>query len=169
MRYRVLIEQDEDGVVVAEVPALPGCISQGATRAEAVANIKEAIAEYIESLEAHNEPIPPSVSEDVVEVPPYCPGWSEPHLLSFVTDASGGYLAVHADLVGITMLISELEALRDQLELNDCPHTHLFSYTPRNELTTKKLSNQPNEANIVHEVKIYGWNEEWAVRHGLKT
>jgi predicted RNase H-like HicB family nuclease len=35
VRYRVLIEQDEDGVYVAEVPALPGCISQGKTRSEA--------------------------------------------------------------------------------------------------------------------------------------
>ncbi len=47
MRYRVLIEQDEDGVHVAEVPALPGCISQGQTRSEAVDNIKEAIAAYL--------------------------------------------------------------------------------------------------------------------------
>ena len=50
MRYRVLIEQDEDGVYVGEVPALPGCISQGATRVELLENIKEAIAGYIESL-----------------------------------------------------------------------------------------------------------------------
>ena len=49
MKYRVLIEQDEDGVFVAEVPALPGCISQGQTRAEATENIREAIAVYIES------------------------------------------------------------------------------------------------------------------------
>lgn len=40
MKYRVLIEQDEDGVFVAEVPSLPGCISQGQTRVEATANIK---------------------------------------------------------------------------------------------------------------------------------
>ena len=68
MRYRVLIEQDEDGVYVAEVPALPGCISQGRTRSEALENIKEAIAAYIESLKAHGEPVPPSISEEVVEV-----------------------------------------------------------------------------------------------------
>ena len=68
MRYRVLIEQDEDGVYVAEVPALPGCISQGRTRSEAIDNIKEAIAAYLESLQAHNEPVPPSISEEVVEV-----------------------------------------------------------------------------------------------------
>ncbi len=70
MLYRVLIEQDEDGVYVAEVPSLPGCISEGKTRTEAVDNIKEAIAGYLDSLRAHGEPIPPSISEEVVEVQP---------------------------------------------------------------------------------------------------
>ncbi len=69
MRYRVVVESDEDGVFVAEVPALPGCLSQGRTRAEAIENIKEAIAAYLESLKAHAEPIPPSISEEIVEVP----------------------------------------------------------------------------------------------------
>jgi len=40
MKYRVVIEPDEDGVFVAECPALPGCISQGMMRTEALANIK---------------------------------------------------------------------------------------------------------------------------------
>jgi len=64
MRYRVLIEQDEDGVYVAEVPALPGCISQGRTRSEAIHHITEAITAYLESLKAHGEPVPPSISEE---------------------------------------------------------------------------------------------------------
>lgn len=68
MHYRVLVEQDEDGVYVAEVPSLPGCISQGRTRSEALDNIKEAIAGYLESLNAHGDPIPPSITEEVVEV-----------------------------------------------------------------------------------------------------
>jgi predicted RNase H-like HicB family nuclease len=68
MKYRVLIEQDEDGIFVAEVPSLPGCISQGRTRIEAVENVKEAIAAYLESLEAHGDPVPPPISEEVVEV-----------------------------------------------------------------------------------------------------
>ena len=68
MKYRVLIEQDEDGMFVAEVPALPGCISQGQTRAEVLENIQEAIEAYLESLKAHNEPIPPPIEEEVVEV-----------------------------------------------------------------------------------------------------
>lgn len=68
MKYRVLIEQDEDGVYVAEVPSLPGCISQGQTREQALGNIKEAIAGYLESLEVHGEPVPPPITEEVVEV-----------------------------------------------------------------------------------------------------
>jgi len=68
MKYRIIIEQDEDGVFVAEAPSLPGCISQGKTREEALRNIKEAIEVYIESLKAHNEPIPPSIDEEIVEV-----------------------------------------------------------------------------------------------------
>ncbi|HUU70274.1 MAG TPA: type II toxin-antitoxin system HicB family antitoxin [Planctomycetota bacterium] len=69
MEYRVFIQQDEDGVFVVEAPALPGCISQGATRQEALENIKEAIALYLESLKKHGEPIPPSFDEEIVEVP----------------------------------------------------------------------------------------------------
>ena len=68
MKYRVLIETDEDGVFVAEVPSLPGCISQGETREQAVENIKEAIALYLESLAAHGEPVPPPITEELVEV-----------------------------------------------------------------------------------------------------
>ena len=48
MRLRVYIEQDETGYWVAEVPALPGCLSQGKTLAEAKANIKEAITGWIQ-------------------------------------------------------------------------------------------------------------------------
>jgi len=68
MKYRVLIEQDEDGVYVAEVPSLPGCISQGETREEAIDNIREAISVYLESLKAHGDPIPPPITEELVEV-----------------------------------------------------------------------------------------------------
>jgi predicted RNase H-like HicB family nuclease len=68
MRYRVLIEQDEDGVFVAEVPSLPGCVSQGSTRKEALSNVREAISAFVESLEAHGEPVPPPITEEIVEV-----------------------------------------------------------------------------------------------------
>ena len=58
MKYPVLIEQDEDGVFVAQVPELPGCISEGQTREEALENVKDAIAGYLESLAKHDEPVP---------------------------------------------------------------------------------------------------------------
>jgi len=70
MKMRVLIEQDEDGKFVATCPMLPGCISEGDTRQEALANIREAIAAYIESLRKHGEPVPPPISEEVIEVEP---------------------------------------------------------------------------------------------------
>ena len=68
MKFRTIIEQDEDGRFVATCPSLPGCISQGDTRAEACTNIVDAINGYIESLRKHDEPIPPAISEEVVEV-----------------------------------------------------------------------------------------------------
>lgn len=68
MKYRIYIEQDEDKMFVAEVPSLPGCISQGKTRNEAIENAKDAIIGYIESLKKHNEPIPPQISEEIVEI-----------------------------------------------------------------------------------------------------
>ena len=68
MKFRVIIQRDEEGVYVAEVPALPGCISQGPTRSEALTNIREAIAGYLESLKAHGDPVPPAIDEEVVEV-----------------------------------------------------------------------------------------------------
>ncbi|HVC10925.1 MAG TPA: type II toxin-antitoxin system HicB family antitoxin [Burkholderiales bacterium] len=68
MKYRVIIQQDEKRTYVAEVPALPGCVSEGATRAEALRNVQEAIEAYLESLKAHGEAISPSIDEEVIEV-----------------------------------------------------------------------------------------------------
>lgn len=68
MKYRVLLEIDEDGVFVASVPSLPGCISQGMTRSEALSNVHEAIEVYLESLRDHDDPIPPPIHEELVEV-----------------------------------------------------------------------------------------------------
>jgi len=58
MKYRILIEQDEDGIFVAECPVLPGCISQGNGQKEVLLNIQDAIKGYLESLRKHDEPVP---------------------------------------------------------------------------------------------------------------
>jgi predicted RNase H-like HicB family nuclease len=47
MRFTITIEQDEDGIFVAECPAIPGCISQGKTEKEALENIKDAIKQCL--------------------------------------------------------------------------------------------------------------------------
>jgi predicted RNase H-like HicB family nuclease len=54
----VVLYPDEDGYLVAEVPSLPGCISQGETREAALANIKEAISLHVEVLQERGEPVP---------------------------------------------------------------------------------------------------------------
>jgi antitoxin HicB len=68
MKFRVTISPDEDGVFVAECPALPGCVSQGKSRDEATANIREAIQGYLDSLKKHGDPIPGPITEAIVEV-----------------------------------------------------------------------------------------------------
>jgi len=52
MKLHVKIEKDEAGYYVAEVPALPGCYSQGKTYEQAIENIKEAIEGWIEVMES---------------------------------------------------------------------------------------------------------------------
>lgn len=64
VKRTVLLYPDEDGYIIAEVPSLPGCISQGETREEALRNIQEAIALHVEVLEERGEPIP----EDQIEI-----------------------------------------------------------------------------------------------------
>lgn len=64
MKLHVRIEQDEAGYYVAEVPALPGCLSQGKTREEAVKNIQEAIEGWLEVMESKRK----YPKEELVEV-----------------------------------------------------------------------------------------------------
>lgn len=65
-KRKVLLYPGEDGYVVVEVPSLPGCVSQGKTREEALSNIEEAIALYIEVLEDRGEPVPDDAFEIVL-------------------------------------------------------------------------------------------------------
>lgn len=64
-KYLVTLTQGEDGYIVAECPSLPGCVSQGKTRDEALKNIQEAIEGIIEVRKSQKLPIP---SPDIVEI-----------------------------------------------------------------------------------------------------
>lgn len=64
VKRTVLLYPDEDGYIIAEVPSLPGCVSQGSSREEALENIQEAIALHIKVLQERGEIVP----DDRVEV-----------------------------------------------------------------------------------------------------
>jgi antitoxin HicB len=68
MRYTVVLEKEADGGYSVKVPALSGCHSQGDTRDEALANVREAIELYIEALRDAGEPIPTEAGKEFVEV-----------------------------------------------------------------------------------------------------
>lgn len=67
MRFPITVFQDEDGVFVAECPAIPGCVSQGATEEEAERNIREAIKECLAVRAERGMPL--TVTTREVEVP----------------------------------------------------------------------------------------------------
>jgi predicted RNase H-like HicB family nuclease len=67
VKLLVTIFQDEDGIFVAECPAVPGCVSQGNTEAEAVENVRQAIRECLEVRAERGMPL--TVQTREVEVP----------------------------------------------------------------------------------------------------
>jgi len=60
---QAIVYQDEDGAWIAEIPSFPGCHSDGATRDEAVANLREAMKLWIETMKECGQPIPPEGRE----------------------------------------------------------------------------------------------------------
>ena len=68
MRYTVVLERESDGGYVVSVPALPGCVSQGDTRAEALVNIREAIEPYVEDCREAGDTVPTEAGKEFVEI-----------------------------------------------------------------------------------------------------
>ena len=68
MKYTVVLERESDGGFVVSVPVLPGCISQGNSREEALANIREAVELYVEDCRLSGDPVPEEDSLEYVEV-----------------------------------------------------------------------------------------------------
>ena len=97
MKYRITIQQDEDCIFVAKCPSLPGCISQGKTRDEVLANIRDAMNGYLQSLKKHGEP-PPKIEEELVE--------------PSVQDSSGVWQRCNQSVIKLAMmLITRLAAM----------------------------------------------------------
>ena len=57
MKFLITLSQDEDGMVIAECPAIPGCVSQGSTEAEAEKNVGDAIRECLAARRERNPPL----------------------------------------------------------------------------------------------------------------
>lgn len=68
MGYTVILEQESDGGFVVRAPALPGCVSQGDTRDEALANIREAIQLYINDCLDAGDPVPTESGREFIEI-----------------------------------------------------------------------------------------------------
>jgi len=68
MRYTVVLEREADGGYVASVPALPGCVSQGDSRGEALSNIRQAVDLYIEDCREAGDPVPTEAGKEFIEV-----------------------------------------------------------------------------------------------------
>lgn len=68
MGCTVILEKEPDGGYVALVPALPGCVTQGATRQDVMANVREAIELYIEDCIDAGDPVPTEAGKEFVEV-----------------------------------------------------------------------------------------------------
>jgi predicted RNase H-like HicB family nuclease len=68
MGFTVILEQESDGEYVAIVPALPVCVTQGETRPEVLANVREAIELYIEDCIAAGDPVPTEAGKEFIEL-----------------------------------------------------------------------------------------------------
>ena len=68
MKYTVILEREADGGFVASVPVLPGCVSQGDDRADALRNIREAVELYVEDCRASGDAVPEEDSLEYVEL-----------------------------------------------------------------------------------------------------
>jgi predicted RNase H-like HicB family nuclease len=68
MKFTVILDQESDGGNVAIVPTLPGCVSQGDSREEALANIREAAELYIEDCIEAGDPVPTESGREFIEL-----------------------------------------------------------------------------------------------------
>lgn len=87
LRYTVVLEQEPDGGYAVSIPTLLGCVSQGDTRAEAISNIREAIALYLEDCRDAGDPVPTEAGKDLSRSRPYRPNRPHRRYRSFETAA----------------------------------------------------------------------------------
>ena len=88
------------------------------------------------------------------------------HLLSILADHEG-QLFVHADAKGLDLLIKSLQRLRNKLAEGKCDHDHLMTKAWAGDGELTESPGCEKEGDIVHHMKLYGWTDEWARKHGF--
>lgn len=88
------------------------------------------------------------------------------HVLSLITDDSGQAF-LHADEKGLDILMAALQRLRGKIKEGKCDHDHLMTvaWAGDGELTEAKGCER--EGQTVHHLKLYGWTDDWAKKHGF--
>ena len=88
------------------------------------------------------------------------------HVLTFVRGEEGE-LFMHADAKGLSVLIRALEGLKKKAEAGISEHEHLMTPSWAGSELSEKKGTESGE--LIHHLKLYGWTEEWARKHGFLT
>jgi hypothetical protein len=87
------------------------------------------------------------------------------YTLAFASDQKGQVM-MHADAKGLDVLIASLERLKKKVEAGECDHDHLMTDAWAGSELSERLGCE-SHGELVHHLKLYGWTEEWARKHGF--
>jgi hypothetical protein len=95
-------------------------------------------------------------------------GMSQPDYILNLTQDDGGVVHLHGDAAGLDTLIAKLSHIRAQIDQGICEHDHLKSADwGGDELSTKNGISAEGHTLVQH-LKLFGWTDEWAEKHGFK-
>jgi hypothetical protein len=91
------------------------------------------------------------------------------YLLSLSSSPDGDEVNLHADSEGLAILIEQLKSLKNALESDEAPHSHLMSESwGMNDLTESMLNSERKDGcRQVQHIKLYAWSKEWKTKHDL--
>ena len=87
------------------------------------------------------------------------------YTLAIATDDEG-QVVVHADANGLSALIKSLEQLKKKVESGECDHDHFFTDAWAGSELSESLGCEKG-IRLIHHLKVYGWTDEWAKKHGF--
>ena len=90
-------------------------------------------------------------------------------MLSIVSESNGDVVHIHGDLAGLEALEQALRRVREQVAAGVCEDNHLFSNSWGGKDLTETMLESEREtgARQVQHLKLFGWTDEWSVKHGL--